>query len=355
VVVLGGAAAAYHYRARLREAAPAPVAPAPVATAPVVSGPLSSQEQVSGTVEYLANDPYVAGATSAPVVDEAQGTLTALPALGQVVAQGQALYGVSGEPVLLLYGTVPAYRDLALGESGADVRELNADLVALGDAAGTGLSAASSTFTEGTAYALERLQAKAGLPVTGGLPLGEALFLPGAVRVAAVEGSLGAAAAPGQAVLETTSSTEEVVAEVDPSLAAQLKVGDASTITFADGTTAPGQISYIAPVATSGQGGGGNPPTVEVDIAPAKASSVRELDNASVQVSIVTASVQSALAVPVTALLAQTGGYAVQVEGAGGAVRTVPVRLGIFDDAAGTVQVTGAGLAAGQRVVVAGQ
>jgi hypothetical protein len=30
----------------------------------------------------------------------------------------------------------------------------------------------------------------------------------------------------------------------------------------------------------------------------------------------------------------------------------VPVRLGLFDDAAGLVQVTGPGLAAGQRIVV---
>jgi hypothetical protein len=36
----------------------------------------------------------------------------------------------------------------------------------------------------------------------------------------------------------------------------------------------------------------------------------------------------------------------------GGSRRLVAVTLGLFDDAAGLVQVTGAGLAAGQRVVV---
>ena len=51
--------------------------------------------------------------------------------------------------------------------------------------------------------------------------------------------------------------------------------------------------------------------------------------------------------------LAQTdGGYAVEVVGADDIHRLVPVSLGLFDDADGMVQVTGAGLAAGQRVVV---
>ena len=59
------------------------------------------------------------------------------------------------------------------------------------------------------------------------------------------------------------------------------------------------------------------------------------------------------LAVPVTALLAQSsGGYVVEVIGPRGARRWVAVRPGIFDDNSGLVQVTGA-LAPGQRVVVA--
>jgi multidrug efflux pump subunit AcrA (membrane-fusion protein) len=63
--------------------------------------------------------------------------------------------------------------------------------------------------------------------------------------------------------------------------------------------------------------------------------------------------VQNVLAVPVTALLAQSSGqYVVEVVGPRGTRRWVPVRPGIFDDASGLVQVTGA-LAPGQRVVVA--
>ncbi len=53
-----------------------------------------------------------------------------------------------------------------------------------------------------------------------------------------------------------------------------------------------------------------------------------------------------------TALVAQSaGGYVVEVVGPGNARRWVPVTPGIFDDASGLVQVTGA-LTPGQRVVV---
>jgi multidrug efflux pump subunit AcrA (membrane-fusion protein) len=72
-----------------------------------------------------------------------------------------------------------------------------------------------------------------------------------------------------------------------------------------------------------------------------------------VQIGITTASVPGALVVPVTALLARSGGgYAVEVVGPR-ARRLVAVSLGLFDDADGLVQVTGAGLTAGQTVLVA--
>jgi hypothetical protein len=65
--------------------------------------------------------------------------------------------------------------------------------------------------------------------------------------------------------------------------------------------------------------------------------------------------VRGALVVPVTALLARSGGgYAVEVVGAGARNRLVPVSLGLFDDADGLVQVTGSRLTAGQGVVVPG-
>jgi hypothetical protein len=70
-------------------------------------------------------------------------------------------------------------------------------------------------------------------------------------------------------------------------------------------------------------------------------------------VSITNASVSNALTVPVDALLAlANGGYAVEEVESSGVHQLVPVTLGLFDDAAGRVQVSGSGLAVGQKVVV---
>jgi len=358
LLVLGAGAAAlrYHKLLPLHHAPEASVdtPPASVALQEIAQGPLTSQQTVSGTVQYIADDPYASASSTAPVVDQADGVITALPTLGQIVSQGQSLYSVGGRPVILLYGLEPAYRTLSIGLSGQDVRELNAGLVSLGYATSSELSPKSDVFSAATAAALERFQGKVGLPVTGQLMLGDALFLPSGVRVASITPTLGATVQAGQPVLQTTSSTEEVVVQVDPSVAPELKVGDPATFTFADGTTAAAAISSIAKVATS-TGGANSAPTVGVDIAPTKAASLAGLDNASVQVSVVTASVQNALAVPITALLAQSAaGYAVDVVESDGTHKIVPVRLGIFDDAAGLVQITGQGLAPGQSVVVAG-
>jgi hypothetical protein len=130
------------------------------------------------------------------------------------------------------------------------------------------------------------------------------------------------------------------------------------TITLPNHKTTDGTVSYVGTVATSsssGGGGGGSSPTIEVDITPADSAATGTLDAAPVTVSIVTASVSNVLAVPVTALLAQAdGSYAVEVVGAGSQRHLVPVTLGMFDDSDGLVEIQGEGLAAGQKVVVAG-
>ena len=73
------------------------------------------------------------------------------------------------------------------------------------------------------------------------------------------------------------------------------------------------------------------------------------------KVQITTATLQHALAVPVTALVALTdGGYAVKTIEASAAPRLVPVTVGLLDDSGGLVQITSKKLAAGQRVLVPG-
>jgi multidrug efflux pump subunit AcrA (membrane-fusion protein) len=101
-----------------------------------------------------------------------------------------------------------------------------------------------------------------------------------------------------------------------------------------------------------GSSGSGSTATIPVTVTLKDPSAAGTLDQAPVTVNITTATVPSALVVPVGALLAQSsGGYAVEVVGAGSTRRLVPVTIGIFDDTDGLVQVTGA-LTPGEQVVV---
>jgi hypothetical protein len=317
---------------------------------------LESQQQVDGTLGY-------AGTFS--VVNRSGGTITALPAVGQTVAQGQALYQVDGSPVTLLYGGTPAYRSLGPGDTGPDVAELNADLVAMGDASTAQLSPRSDAFGDATVTALEKVQRNLGVPVTGSLAIGSVVFLPGAARISSVDATLAASAPPGQEVLKATSTTRQVAVQLDATQQSDVAVGDQVTITLPNHQTTPGTVSSVGKVATAGQSGSGSSSsssgssssgsstsTIQVLIAPTDPAATGSLDAAPVQVAITTASVKDALVVPVTALLATSSGYELEVVSAKGRRHLEKVTLGLFDDAAGLVQVSGSGLAAGQRVVV---
>jgi Putative peptidoglycan binding domain len=298
---------------------------------------LQSQTNVSATLGYAGS--YT--------VTGHGGTVTWLPAPGRVIGQGQVLYRVgNGTPVFLLYGRVPAWRALSEGMHGADVRQLNRALVALGCATRAQLDPASKYFTAATGYALEKLQARLGLPQTGTLPLGQAVFLPSAIRVTTVPASLGAPAAG--AVLAATSARHVVTIALDAAQQTEVKAGDKVMITLPAGRVTPGVVASVGKVAT-----GGTSPKVTVLVALAHPKAAGALDQAPVTVSITTATAPNALVVPVGALLARaTGGYAVEEVSPAGRHHLVPVTLGLFDDAAGLVQVSGAGLAAGQRIVV---
>ena len=101
------------------------------------------------------------------MINQARGTYTKLPAAGQVIPQGHVLYRVNDRPVVLLYGSTPAYRTLSAGASGPDVAELNADLVALGYATPAQLSPRSASFGPATTTAVAKLQAALGVTQSG--------------------------------------------------------------------------------------------------------------------------------------------------------------------------------------------
>jgi hypothetical protein len=316
---------------------------------------LSRQTQFNGTLGY---------AGSYTVLARAHGTVTWLPKMGQVIHQGQVVFRVDQAPVVLLYGSIPAYRTLAEGATaadvaGADVAQLNHDLVQLGDADRSSMDSTWDEFNGATRAGVEKLQAHLGVDRTGELSLGDVVFLPTAARVTTLQAGLGAPATG--AVLSASSTTRTVSVALAPDLRSALKTGDPVVITLPDGSTTPGRVTSVGNVATvssdgtGGSGGPGSGPTIPVQIRPTRPTAAGSLDQALVEVSITGQTVRDVLAVPVTALLARSGGgYAVEVVDGDGMHHLVGVTPGLFDDGAGKVQVSGPGLAAGQRVVVPG-
>ncbi|MFE6838749.1 efflux RND transporter periplasmic adaptor subunit [Streptomyces sp. NPDC057705] len=338
-----GSAATDAFDARDKDGKAIASAASSTALAKVTRGTLSARTQQNGTLGYVGDH---------PVVNHAGGTVTKLPAAGEAIRQGQVLYWVSGKPVILLKGSIPSYRELSRGREGTDVQQLNAALVALGYATKDEIDPQSDYFSRATRRALKELQDDVGLEETGRLTPGEAVFLPvDELRVTKVEALIGGSAGPGGVVMRASSTGRQVTVALNASQQTSVKTGDKVLITLPNRKSTEGVVSSVGTVATKTD----QSMTVEVLIQPLDAKATGELDQAPVQVAIVSETVNDVLSVPVDALLARAGGgYAVEVVDEDGKHRLIPVTTGLFDDSAGTVQVTGEGLSAGQNVVVPG-
>jgi peptidoglycan hydrolase-like protein with peptidoglycan-binding domain len=344
-----------------------------VATATVIRTDVSARQVLAGTLGYAG---FYAVASELP-----GGIITWLPSAGTIVARGRPLFQVSGQPVTLLYGAVPAWRDFGPGMTrGPDIAELQRNLAALGFDPGP----ADGAFGWSTEAAVERWQYSRGQAVTGTVPLGAVAFLPGPLRVASAALADGSPVATGATVLSGTS----VIPVVSLWLTVGgpvVKPGDQVLVTLPDGTTTvPGHIATVGQVATTAQGagsdgsgsgtapagggglagsgnsagaggssgGGSGGAAFPVTIAIAEPRIPDGLDQAPVQVAITQQRDAGVLAVPVTALLGLPGGgYAVTESGP--AHQVIPVTTGLFDDATGLVEVSGRGLSAGLSVEVA--
>jgi peptidoglycan hydrolase-like protein with peptidoglycan-binding domain len=330
----------------------APSAQEPPASAvKVEKGKLSAMVSLDGTLTYRARSdgsPY-------SVINQASGIFTELPDDGDKVDCGDVLYRVDDAPVLLLCGTVPAYRDLDIGDEGNDVRQLNRNLHELGyDAdAGVEIDPDDDVFTWTTQEALERLQDDKGFDVTGALDIDDAVFLPKPARISKVTAKLGGLAGPGGQVAQATSDTLEVQVDLGASQQREVMRGDRAQITLPGNSSVKGRVVRLGRVArAAGEDADVGDATIPAYISLGEPKQADGLDKAPVQVDITTKGVRSALSVPVTALVGKSGGgFAVEVVRGDGRRELVAVKLGLFDTAGGRVQVEG-DLAEGDRVVV---
>lgn len=311
-----------------------------IRTAAIERRTMESTEELDGTLGYD-------GALS--VVAASGGTLTWLPEPGTVIGRGGRLFELDGRrhPLLFL-GIRPLWRTLEEGMSdGLDVKAIETNLKALGHAP-SGMTV-DRHWDAKTTQAVKRWEKATGQTRDGVIELGDVIVLPSPIRVREATATVGGMVGPGAPLLAATSVTKVVTVELSATDRDRLAVGDPVAIELPDDTVIDGTVRTIGRVATVDEQGGSA--TIPVTIALDDPTAAADLDQAPVTVRATTESHPDVLVVPVDALVALLeGGYAVELVGDDGARRYVAVTLGIFD--ANRVEIAGAGLEAGDRVVV---
>jgi peptidoglycan hydrolase-like protein with peptidoglycan-binding domain len=360
VVLVGGAAAGFVLARGPGGNEPAANPGLPPATADVTRTTLVETTTVPGTLGY--GDPVLVSAAET-------GTITWIAPVGSTVKRGEPLFKVDQRPVVAFYGSLPLYRTLQDGTKGADVKQLERNLAALGYTRFT----VDDTYTPAIAVAVDTWQARLGLPVTGTVEPGQVVVTRRAVRIAAhtaragdtIAGDRGAGGVP---VLSYTGTTRRVAVELEVADWALAVKGRTVTVAVPGRGTVQGKIARVGTVVTAqgttpggtSPGGGASPDVgaspaasaanIEVSVTIADQKALGPLDAAPVDVGFVANKREDVLAVPVAALLAlPKGGFGVQVVD-GATTRIVPVTTGTF--AAGQVEISGQGIAAGVRVGV---
>jgi hypothetical protein len=170
----------------------------PAGAATVQRRNLVATDTEAGTLSY---------AHPQTVYDRLSGTITWLPGVGQVIKPGGTLFRVNGAPVTLMNGNTPAYRTLSAADSdGADVLELNRNLVALGFNA-NGITV-DDIWQPATTLGVELLQESLGQTATGSLTLGKVVFLPGPQLVSTLDGVVGNTANGGSSATPASGTAD---------------------------------------------------------------------------------------------------------------------------------------------------
>ena len=319
----------------------APAAPSPDEDAPATV----VAERATLTSNLLLNGALSYGDEIA--LPGRNGTVTGLPTAGEEVTVGQSLYEVDGLPVIAVSGTRPFWRTLEQGMSdGPDVTQLEQALIDFGFGSGVTVDA---KFTRATAVAVKAWQKSLGLARTGSVSLGDVVAVNAAsVRVSSVTATLGDQAQ--QSPLSYTSTVLRAVANLTDAQAREIVPATAVAVRLPDGTELPGVITEVDP--------GGDPTGVDGETTSASASvdfddptAAAGIGLRAVKVILASESVEDALVIPVTALLATLDGeYAVDVIRGNETVR-LPVKVGLIADT--RVQIVSGELAEGDVVVVA--
>lgn len=241
-------------------------------------------------------------------------------------------------------GTPVMAVSFVIGElEGVDVAQVEAALDALGYTTGP----VDDRLDAVTATAILAFQEDMGMKTDGRFELGEVVFRPGPIRVTDVLTLPGSPAGDGTPVLATSSADTFVTVDLPAADQGVLEPGDTVVVELPSGATTPGTVDEVGSVATTDQAGDS---TFEVRIVLDHPGDAAGLDEAPVDVEVVTDSRSGVTAVPVTALVALAeGGYAVEVA-TGSTTRLVAVEPGFY--AEGLVEIVSGDVSPGDRVIV---
>jgi peptidoglycan hydrolase-like protein with peptidoglycan-binding domain len=308
----------------------------PPATARITRQTMVDTDEETGTLGYTG---------AAMLAGEIAGTVTSAPLPGQVVTRGHTIYRVDDRPVVLMYGSVPAYRELRIGVRGHDVRQLKSNLTLLG----YGGFSDGDVYTNATAAAVRRWQKALGLARTGRVELGRVLFAPGPVRVASVTAGVGQATGGGREVLRYTGTGRQVTVRLEVSSQRLARRGTTVRVRLPEGNVVGGVVDRAYTVIEDAGSPDAAPRTgIEALVSLRDSRAAAGLEAAVVTVAFTAAEHRDVLVVPVSALVALAeGGYGVEVVDQQN-THYVRAQTGLF--ANGLVEITGDGLSAGTVV-----
>lgn len=147
---------------------------------PADEPPATTAARATSTAPPAAPPAFGELAYGPPVVIDAPtaGTLATIGVVGDARGRGETLAAIDGQPVIAMFGSAPFDGVLEPGVAGAQVRQLQANLVALGVVTPDDLPV-TGEYDRDTARAVEAWETTLGLEPTGVVPAGRLLAMPG--------------------------------------------------------------------------------------------------------------------------------------------------------------------------------
>jgi len=233
---------------------------------------------------------------------------------------------------------------------GTDILQLEKALLALQYDA-DGKLEADGVFTLESIAAIIEFQNAVALEVDGIIDIGEIVFLSGAARVTDQLTTEGNVVGAGSSVLDISFSPKVVRMDLPSDEQGSLVSGSEVIVELPDQSKVPASVISVSNIAENPTNGFGLA-TFDVVIELSDSQLALGLDEAPVEVIVVSDSVVGVMAVPVSALVALLeGGYAVELDTGNGTKRYVGVETGFFGEN-GMIEIVSPELEPGDRVVI---